>query len=96
VNELTFVQSERSRQVLTEERSLGNNFEKSLINSLLVSSLGFRESSLLLFTFEECLFGLTGLLEVSIVELFINLFYTRMISLQLLNTKYHTTTTILP
>jgi hypothetical protein len=97
VRELSLGQLERRGKVLTEERSLGSNFEDSLVNSLLVSGLGGRESSLLLqnikfmstkasflhlflitklsylLTLKESLVGLGSLLEVSIVDLFINL-----------------------
>jgi hypothetical protein len=48
VRELTLSQTKSGRQVLAKERSLDDDFEKSLVNSLLVSSFGFRESSLLL------------------------------------------------
>jgi hypothetical protein len=49
VNELTFVQSERSFQVREEVSFLGSNGKDFLVKGLLISSLGFRESSLLLF-----------------------------------------------
>jgi hypothetical protein len=79
VRELTLLKTESGNKILTEERSLGNNFEKSLIDNLLVSGLGFRESSLLGLTFEESLISLGRLLEVGIVDLLINLFFLNML-----------------
>jgi hypothetical protein len=78
VGELTLLEAERSTKVVTEVGNTLDSSKDSLVNSLLVSSLGLRVDLLLLFTLEE--FFLRTLLvadsllgEVSIVELLVNL-----------------------
>jgi hypothetical protein len=71
VGELTLGQSKLGGQVLAEEGGLDNSVEDSLINGLLVSSLGGRDGlgTFLLRSKEFLRFGSSRLLEVSVVEL---------------------------
>jgi hypothetical protein len=78
MGELTLLEAERSTKIVTEVGNTLDSSKDSLVNSLLVSSLGLGVDSLLLFTLEELFLrtllvadGLLG--EVSIVELLVNL-----------------------
>lgn len=48
MRELALGQTEGGSQVLSEEGSLANNFQNSLVNGLLVSDTGLRDSSFFL------------------------------------------------
>jgi hypothetical protein len=78
VGELTLLEAERSTKVMTEVGNTLDSGKDSLVNGLLVSSLGLGVDLLLLLTLEELflrtLLVANGLLgEVSIVELLVNL-----------------------
>jgi hypothetical protein len=78
VGELTLLEAERSTKVVTEVGNTLDSGKDSLVNGLLVSSLGLGVDLLLLLTLEELflrtLLVANGLLgEVSIVELLVNL-----------------------
>lgn len=75
VRELALAQAKGGTEILAEEGSLVDDFQESLVNSLLVSNLAFGKSIVLLFsTLKELFVLLDGLLgKVGIVDLLIHL-----------------------
>lgn len=78
MRELALLEAEGGGKILAEMGNVGNGSEESLVDVLLVGSLGLREDLLLLLTLKELFFGtllvadsLLG--EVIIVELFVDL-----------------------
>ena len=72
MGELTLLEGESGRQVGSKERSLLDRFKDSLVNSLLISNLGFRNSSLLLLM--NAYISVTHILSYHIVYIDLYLF----------------------